>query len=457
MKSGMRLSGRRLKRCDFPVGRDINLYIREENMTEIRLDLQKIRGKMKPVHGVGQPPFSGTDYSMLHYLTEAGIPYSRLHDVGGIFGGGRFVDIPNIFRNFDANPYDPASYDFVFTDDLITHLMDSGVEPFFRLGVTIENYASMKAYRIYPPKDFRKWAVVCEHVIRHYTEGWADGFRYPIRYWEIWNEPENGIECTTMNQMWLGTDREYFELYDIASKHLKKCFPDLMIGGYASCGFEHLTNAHPSERALHWERFFNQFLAYIKESGAPLDFFSWHSYASIGVTMINADYVRKRLDEEGFTETESICNEWNYEAQLRGTDLHAALTAGMMISMQKSSLDSAMFYDARFGTSIYGGMFNPLTAKPFKAYYSFVAFNELYRLGTEITADCDTEGVYALAATDGKTAKLMLVSTLDAECGVKISGAEPVGKARKLTEEGFMEVEFSGKLAPFGVYLFDVV
>ena len=119
-----------------------------------RIDFTKNRGTIKPLHGVGQPPFTGgRGYSMLHYLTEAGIPFSRLHDVGGAYGGGRFVDIPNLFRNFDADPEDPASYDFTFTDLLITALMDAKVEPFFRLGVTIENDAVVKSYRIDPPKD----------------------------------------------------------------------------------------------------------------------------------------------------------------------------------------------------------------------------------------------------------------------------------------------------------------
>ena len=143
---------------------------------------------IKPLHGVGQPPFSGIDFTLIRrWLTPAGIPFSRLHDVGGCFGNNLYVDIPNLFRDFDADPADPASYDFAFTDLLITALVEAGVEPFFRLGVTIENYMRVRAYRIHPPKDNLKGAQICEGVIRHYTEGWADGFRYPIRYWEIWN------------------------------------------------------------------------------------------------------------------------------------------------------------------------------------------------------------------------------------------------------------------------------
>ena len=88
----------------------------------------------------------------------------------GRFGGGVYVDIPNIFPNFDADPDDPASYDFTFTDAYLSGLVKSGVEPFYRLGVTIENYHEIKAYRIYPPKDPQKFAKICEMMIRHFNE-----------------------------------------------------------------------------------------------------------------------------------------------------------------------------------------------------------------------------------------------------------------------------------------------
>ena len=90
------------------------------------------------------------------------------------------------------------------------------------MGVTIENQCYIRAYHIHPPKDFGKWARICEHIIRHYNEGWANGFHFGIVYWEIWNEPDNGLPGE--NQMWTGTDEEYFALYDVTAKHLKKCF-----------------------------------------------------------------------------------------------------------------------------------------------------------------------------------------------------------------------------------------
>lgn len=54
-------------------------------MIRINVDTQNIIKKMKPLHGGRQPP-SPTSSDMYHYITEAGIPFCRLHDVGGAFG-----------------------------------------------------------------------------------------------------------------------------------------------------------------------------------------------------------------------------------------------------------------------------------------------------------------------------------------------------------------------------------
>ena len=378
----------------------------------VNFDLNSSIGRIKPMHGVGQPPLTGTSFRLFHYLEEAGIPYSRLHDVGGNYGGFRWVDIPNIFRDFDSDPSDPQSYDFAFTDILIAELVNRKVEPIFRLGVSIENDAAIKAYRIYPPADYKKWAIICEHVIRHYTQGWANGYFYDIKYWEIWNEPDN-FEDIYENQMWRGTKEEYYELYGVASKHLKSCFPHLKIGGYSSCGFYALKDsfvagAKSSPRMGYFIEFFNGFLEYIKKNSCPLDFFSWHSYDNIENNKLYADYARRRLDEAGYTSTETTCNEWNSEVNSRGTSHHAAITCGMMLAFQDTPLDSAMFYDARFSISAYCSMFNPLTSEPFPAYYAFKAYNELYRLGDQIKVSVDELGVYAVGARNEESACILI-------------------------------------------------
>lgn len=101
------------------------------------------------------------------------------------------MDIHNIFPDADADPTLPSSYDFAFTDWLLTRLKRQGVEPFYRLGTSIENSHRLRARYIDPPRDPKKWAQICEGIVRHYNEGWADGYQMGITYWEIWNEPDN--------------------------------------------------------------------------------------------------------------------------------------------------------------------------------------------------------------------------------------------------------------------------
>lgn len=381
-------------------------------MAKITVDFHSAVKPMKPLHGVGQPPFRGENFSLFHYLTEAGIPFSRLHDVAGRYGGGVYVDIPNIFRDFDADPSDPESYDFAFTDVLMENLAKAGVEPWYRLGVTIENYHTVRAYHIYPPKDNLKWARICEGIIRHYTEGWADGYHYNIRYWEIWNEPENGHTLET-NMMWLGTKEEYFELYRTASCYLKERFPHLKIGGYASCGFSYIVDngLYVRDRERYWIEFFEDFLDYVKEHNCPLDFFSWHSYdGDPENNRLYAEYLRAELDKRGFTGTESSLNEWNPNQHVDyATASQAAKAAANLILMQKGSVDTAMFYDGRWGMGVYA-MFNPHTAEPFPVYYPFLYFNELYRLKTQTEACSDVKTLQVLAACDGERGAVLLAN-----------------------------------------------
>ncbi|MBE6408948.1 MAG: hypothetical protein E7038_10175 [Lentisphaerae bacterium] len=429
-------------------------------MAKIKVDFSKIIGKMKPVHAVGQPPIIGwSSDKLFHYLTEAGIPYARLHDVGGGFGGGKFVDIPNVFPDFNADPEDPASYDFTWTDPLITSLMDSKVEPYYRLGVTIENEVWRKAYRVNPPEDPEKWAKICAGVIRHYTKGWANGFEYDIKYWEIWNEPE----CTNGRRvMWTGTWEQYLELYDVTSKLLKAEFPEIKIGGYASIGFYALKEMDPESTwckdCQSYIDLFLQFMQYIKDHNCPMDFFSWHSYDEPKYTALYANYVAEKLKEYGYGHAEQHLNEWNCGPQNRDKACHAAATAGFIISMQNSPVDIGMFYDARCGTSIYGGLFNPMTLRPLKSYWAFPAFNELYRRKDQVEAESDTEDLYVAAAAGDPEGAVLIVNfrneTLDLELDL---GGKEITSCR-LTDDAYEYglCNFTGKLNPYSVTLLTV-
>ena len=375
-----------------------------------KIDWKKTCGKIKPMHGTNNSPVRHNgDYPEFR---EAGFPYMRTHDTAGAFGGNVYVDVPNIFRNFDADPEDPASYDFTFTDAYLKGFEKTPAKIFYRLGVTIENSHNLKAYRIFPPKDYLKWAKICEGIIKHYTQGWANGFRYDIQYWEIWNEPENKM-------MWKGTRQEFMDFYKTAAKYLKAKFPNIKIGGYGNCGFFDLTRQPKDNPAagldiLGW---FDDFvkMASDKNDPAPLDFFSWHLYSDQPLEIIaHADYVRKKLDAAGLKNVESVFGEWNYSLNSRKPEMRnnvgAAMCAAAMCAMQRGSVDIALYYDATPSRS-YCGIFSFPTLAYTKVFFAFKAFNDLYKLGECVeTPNLQDRSLYLCAAKDSKSGKKAILA-----------------------------------------------
>ena len=69
-------------------------------------------------------------------------------------------------------------------------------------------------------------------------------------------------------------------------------------------------------------------------------------------------------------------------------------------------------------------LFNPITHKPIQAYYSMVAFNTLYKLGTQVETSCDIPGVYALCATDGNKSALLISNLSGNELELDILGID---------------------------------
>ena len=380
-------------------------------MLSFNANFSKIIGNVKPLHGICMPPLLGVhNTSLFHYLKDAGIPMCRLHDVGGPYGGAHLVDVENIFTDMDADENDPATYDFAFTDNLITALVENGCEPFYRLGPTIENGHAIKYYHIEPPKDNYKWARICANIIRHYNEGWANGFHYNIRYWEIWNEPD-GHHTIEGQSMWKGTMEQFFEHYKVVSNHLKKEFPHLKIGGYSSCGFycysevpKWIKAANSTDRFEYFIEFFLKFLEFItsEEGKSPLDFFSFHSYESGDNTALHAKYCRETLDKFGLHNTETILNEWNPADHEKGTASHASRIAAYLVSMHSSPIDSMGFYGGSIGGGNFAALIDSMPShEPYRAYYAFYAFNKLFTLGNAVEVSDSKPDIYALAATNG--------------------------------------------------------
>lgn len=377
-------------------------------MENILFDLSKTYGAFKPMHAVNNGPVlkrhvNDQKRSNFEDYKNAHIPYARTHDASfdGNYGSEHTVDITAIFPNFDADPLDPASYDFACTDEYMEIILDAGTKPFFRLGQKIEHY--VKKYGTIPPKDFHKWAVVCEHIIRHMNEGWANGHHYGIEYWEIWNEADLDPDDSPNKRTWGGTKAQFFDLYEITAKHLKSCFPDYKIGGPALAGNEG------------WAA---DFLAEMHRREVPIDFFSWHIYCTEPIHMTaKAERMKKLMVENGYGDAESILNEWNYVQGWVDEFVYtiesiigmkgAAFTMACMSAAQKSSIDLLMYYDAR--PCVFNGLFDFYTMRPLKGYYPFLWFSSFIGR-TEVRCENEPDKLYTLCSVDENGKSLTVVT-----------------------------------------------
>ena len=342
--------------------------IRASERLRLKIDPTSTVGQLvRPLHGVNSGPLQGGGTLDLSPLwKEAGFPIARLHDCH--WPNPDVVDLHVLFPNPSADPDDPASYDFSKTDEFVRATHETGAAIVFRLGESIEHGTIRK--HVHPPADPEQWTRAAIGVIRHYTEGWANGFRYPIQYWEIWNEPDN------RPAMWSGTDDDFLRLYSVAGRGIKNRFPHLNVGGPAIGNTGELKGEE-----LTPPPFLVRFLTHCRETEAPLDFFSWHCYTNDPTELARRGRaIRRLLDAHGFgaTKTESHLNEWNYlpdndwsgmlsrDPAARERFFHragdvegAAFCAAALIELQDSPVDVANLFTAEangFGPfNVYGG------------------------------------------------------------------------------------------------------
>jgi len=348
----------------------------------IEVDCSQRVGTIRPMLGVNNGPrgISGKDLTKAY--REMGVDFIRTHDFYGP------TDLHEIFPDWKADPANPKSYRFESSDQKIKAIVDGGFKVLFRLG---ESWGGPRK----PPPDFEKCAEVCRRIVMHYNEGWADGFRFGIKYWEIWNEPD-------IRLFWTGTPEQFYKLYELVAKRLKKHDPTLKVGGPASTGSR---------------RYLGDFLKYLREHNVPLDFYSWHFYGGF-IVIYGGDArtpqridkrVRSALKQAGFEKAESICDEWNWTVlgpNLRGAG-NAAFTAAALIAFQDTSVSIQTRYrgdDHLMGMFLRGGKMD-------KPAYAYKAMRMMLDVPQRVRVTPSYGGSFAALAglsEDGKKLSLLL-------------------------------------------------
>ncbi|HOP10072.1 MAG TPA: hypothetical protein PK629_01120 [Oscillospiraceae bacterium] len=409
----------------------LNQYQYRPKEPDFVIDFNKIIGPIKPVNGTCNAPTERT----AKYFKKVRPSYTRLHD--SFIHHLACVDVPAIFPNFDADENDPKNYFFAPTDYYIKSIKDTGMDIVYRLGNSMEG--GPFRFHNQPPKDFEKWARICCRIIEHYNHGWADGFTYDIRYWEIWNEPDAdlGRSAMAMAGQWSGTPEQFYEFYCVASSVLKNRYPELKFGGYASCAVD-----EPSRRI-----FFEGFLTALQKAPHAFDFFSFHAYGdSFKKLRDRVHYITQSLENNGFSDIELLCTEYNYFWEFEdiwpklgdpnGEYFRAALfeemrsaraasyILGAMITFQNLPVQIANFYRTDGGGG-WDTCFDP-HGVPQKPYYALMAFHEV-------------SGMNQIECTGGADGVLVLAAKSNAEKVILIANYEGVAREYKFETAGLPE------------------
>lgn len=381
----------------------------------IVIDFKKTHGTVRAIHGINKGPLAPgglIDLTLAH--RELKLPFVRLHDCH--WPNPDVVDIHVVFPDFKADPADPASYDFKRTDEYIAAIRATGARIVYRLGESIEHTPDKRF--VHPPSDPEKWAAICLGIIRHYNHGWANGFHYNIRYWEIWNEPEN------RPAMWTGTDDQFFALYRAAARAIKNEFPTVKVGGPAVGHSGTLAGD-----AFTPSKFVRAFLDHCQREQLPLEFFSWHCYTDNPIELVRrAKGIRQLLDDRGFRDTESHLNEWNYLpgntwtpilASARPTDRQrfyermsgaegSAFIITSLIALQDAPVDMLNLFHGELGGF---GLFNE-HGVPFPNYYALRAFAALAATSHRLQTAVPSNTSWTVAAGFSESRAVILMAAL---------------------------------------------
>jgi hypothetical protein len=383
-----------------------NIYITEETditYSDFTVNLTAENGTLKNLfQSNGIDPGGVYNPALSDSFEKLGIDYVRTHDFAIGFDHGTIVGIDS--ETYD--PSDPSDYNFEITDSMAANIYESGGKIFYRFG---QSYNFDPLYSI-PPTNIENWSNACVGILKHFNDGWADGYNYNIDYCEIWNEPD-------LLEFWSGDIQEFIALYRTASTAIKTYNSDLQVGG-------------PAFAIIYNQKFVKEFLDSVVEYDLPLDFFSYHLYYLPNPYQfkLTNDYVRNLLDSYGLQNTEIINTEWNngyfnpddYWANTftLNDPQNAASLVSTLNYIQETDIDMFFRYSFRnywFGLCEDNGDLR-YSGKAYKAFY------DLYENGNRLeTSGGDTLGITITATTGSGGVQILVADNCSSAEGYNIN------------------------------------
>lgn len=298
----------------------------------------------RPLNGVGGIPGPVAGYPEFPDMTplwrEAGVTVVRSFDWVSRLDTRN--DPRSLFPDWNAPVDDAASYNFAATDEWVEAVHSVGADVMFTVASSIPSNKL-------PAHDLDLYGRVVEHIVRHYSQGWAGGPSKPIRIYEFGDQPDLGP------LHFAGRPEEFYAMYRAFCEAVRRADPSLTVGGPA--------NAFPLEADAPYRE---GFLEFVRENDLPLDFFSFLWFTDGSRDPLDYRYVaaelRALLDRHDFPDTDLTLCYWNYLAVPSSSAPAAekgAFQAATAIYLQDTVIDHAFFFRADSGRDPHYGFVDP--------------------------------------------------------------------------------------------------
>lgn len=295
----------------------------------------------KKMTGVNTGPNNVNGNSTQMCLQAIGNELIRTHDYNGPCDYYNYTDFYNSGSfNYSFQSHDPAGYNWFASDIKIDQIVNAGMHPFFRLGISMPGSGGGPVTPMPIDSDgynFRTFAGISKRTVMHYNDGWANGDNYSIKYWEVWNEPNHA-------ESWDGTPSDYYKMFDQVEDSIHTFDPSLLVGGPGTAsnafynGGIHYTINHD---------YVGNFMSYCQSNNIPLDFYSFHMYDKKNPyhVRILTDTIAYFLNQYGFTNTELIISESSITTGgYSNTSKGCSYLASELISLVGSRLSKYILY-----------------------------------------------------------------------------------------------------------------
>jgi xylan 1,4-beta-xylosidase len=325
---------------------------------------------------------------------ELGIEAVRAHAI--------LHDELGVYRELDGR----AMFDFSRIGALYDQVLVTGLRPIVELSFMPRDLARDPSKTVFqydaivsPPRSMQRWGELIAALVAYLVDRYG---RDEVRSWgfEVWNE-------ANLEVFWSGTRDEYLELYDVSAAAVKSIDRNLLVGG-------------PATAAVGW---LDELLAHARDSGAPVDFLSTHTYGNSPMDL------RPIAARHGYAGLPLWWTEWGAHAT-HNNPLHDSVwAAGYLVRGMRSAMGrieslaywviSDQFEELGWPQRLLHGGFGLLTVGNLRKprFWGLWMLERLgdERLAAEIMGDGAGDMVNLLATRDeaGRIAILVWNTTID--------------------------------------------